>query len=102
MRTVKTDQTGPMPRLWVDAQADLSLCWAHMPFCWFCNEAAQILGCSTAVHWLYFVASVILTHLCLAFHRRDQIRHRKTWHLIGSSLHTRISVKMINSTPDIP
>ena len=26
---------------WVDAQADLSLGWAHMPFCWFCHEAAQ-------------------------------------------------------------
>ena len=27
---------------WADAQADLSLCWAHMPFCWFCHEAAQL------------------------------------------------------------
>ena len=26
----------------VDAQADLSLRWNHMPFCWFCHEAAQI------------------------------------------------------------
>ena len=25
----------------MDAQADLSLRWAHMPFCWFCHEAAQ-------------------------------------------------------------
>ena len=25
---------------WADAQADLSLRWAHMPFCWFCHEAA--------------------------------------------------------------
>ena len=33
-------------RLWsdrADAQADLSLRWAHMPFCWFCHDAAQIL-----------------------------------------------------------
>ena len=29
---------------WADAQADLSLHWAHMPFYWFCREAAQILG----------------------------------------------------------
>ena len=32
-------------RLWsdcVDAQADLSLRWGHMPFCWFCHAAAQI------------------------------------------------------------
>ena len=27
---------------WADAQADLSLRWAHMPFCWFCHVAAQI------------------------------------------------------------
>ena len=26
---------------WVDAQADLSLHWANMPFCWFCHEVAQ-------------------------------------------------------------
>ena len=27
---------------WADAQADLSLRWAHMPFCWFCHEVAHI------------------------------------------------------------
>ena len=27
---------------WADAQADLSLRWAHMPFCRFCHEAAQM------------------------------------------------------------
>ena len=27
---------------WVDAQADLSFRWVHMPFCWFCHEVAQI------------------------------------------------------------
>ena len=27
---------------WADAQADLSLRWAHMPFSWFCHEAAQM------------------------------------------------------------
>ena len=26
---------------WADAQADLSLRWAHMPFCCFCHSAAQ-------------------------------------------------------------
>ena len=36
MRTAKT-----LIRL-ADAQADLSLRWAHMPFCWFCHEAAHI------------------------------------------------------------
>ena len=28
---------------WVEAQADLSLRFAHMPFCWFCREAALSL-----------------------------------------------------------
>ena len=28
---------------WADAQADLSLRWAHMPFCWFCHEVAHML-----------------------------------------------------------
>ena len=32
-----SDQTGQM-----DAQADLSLCWAHMSFCWFCHVVTQI------------------------------------------------------------
>ena len=27
---------------WADAQADLRLRWAHMSFCWFCHEAAQM------------------------------------------------------------
>ena len=27
---------------WADAMADLSLRWAHMPFCWFCHEAARL------------------------------------------------------------
>ena len=31
---------------WVDAQADLSLCWAHMPFFWFCYKAAQMFSSS--------------------------------------------------------
>ena len=26
---------------WADAQADLSLRWAHMPLCWFCHEVAH-------------------------------------------------------------
>ena len=27
---------------WADAQADLSLCWAHRSFCWFCHAVAHI------------------------------------------------------------
>ena len=28
---------------WADAQVDLSLRWAHMPFCWFCRDTAHFL-----------------------------------------------------------
>ena len=28
---------------WVDAHADLSLCWAHIPFCWFCHVVAHFI-----------------------------------------------------------
>ena len=27
---------------WADAQTDQSLCWAHMPLCWFCHEVAHV------------------------------------------------------------
>ena len=36
MRTAKTDPQ--------DDQSDLSLRWAHMPFCWFCYAAAPIIS----------------------------------------------------------
>ena len=29
---------------WADAQAELSLRWAHMPFCWFCHALAHLLS----------------------------------------------------------
>ena len=28
---------------WADAQADLSLRWAHSHFCWFCHKAAHLI-----------------------------------------------------------
>ena len=34
-RIAKTDHTGRM-------RADLSLPWAHRPFCWFCHAVAQM------------------------------------------------------------
>ena len=36
-RSSDSDQTDRM-----DAQADLSLHWVHMPFCWFCHALAQL------------------------------------------------------------
>ena len=42
--------------LQADAQADLSLRWVHMPFCWFCHEVAHLcnplyLEAETALTW---------------------------------------------------
>ena len=45
---------------WADAQADLSLRWTYMPFCWFCHEAAHFM---TAV-WLH-PRLILLWHLML-------------------------------------
>ena len=38
---------------WADAQAHLSIRWAHMPFCWFCHEAAQIFLHFNMMHTLW-------------------------------------------------
>ena len=43
---------------WADAQADLSLRWAHMPFCWFWHEAAQF----TMYEILYAKPLTMLLH----------------------------------------
>ena len=32
----------------------LGECWAHMPFCWFCHEVAQILGSKMKVFIMLF------------------------------------------------
>ena len=42
-----SNQTGQMHRL-------ICLCWAHMPFCWFCHAAAQISNCKI---WWFFMHS---------------------------------------------
>ena len=34
---------------WADAQADLSLCWAHMPFCWLCGYPCYLELCDHVI-----------------------------------------------------
>ena len=36
---------------WADAETDLSLRWAHMPFCWFCREAVYL---SKVADWKFY------------------------------------------------
>ena len=38
---------------WVDTQADLSLCWVHRSFCWFCCGVAQIYSLPFPSSFLY-------------------------------------------------
>ena len=40
---------------WAHAQADLSLRWEHMPFCWFCHDAAQIFAYFSLTYFPLFV-----------------------------------------------
>ena len=37
-----------------DAQSDLSLHWAHMPFCWFCHEVANLFSSNWQLHEIPF------------------------------------------------
>ena len=55
---------------WADAQAHLSLHWAHMPFCWFCHEAAQmycwnLLKCTAVTYGAFSILSSITIKLKL-------------------------------------
>ena len=61
---------------WADALADPNLRWAHMPLCWFCHEAAQMMFGSR------YLETVILTlmqiehcqaNLCLRAFRHDKV-----------------------------
>ena len=67
---------------WVDAQADLTLCWAHMAFCWFCHNAAQLFLVFWVTFWNIKLARLAL--LCNDVYSSGHIetvfepRHEKT------------------------
>ena len=48
---------------WVDSQADLSLCWAHIPFCWFCFVVDHIWH---KVHSVNLSLTYNITKTCTA------------------------------------
>ena len=53
---------------WVDAQADLSLRCAHMPFCWFCHWVVHILCTSYAIFaifWKTFQCLIVHDTICV-------------------------------------
>ena len=62
MHSEDSYQTERMPRL-----SDLSLRWAHRPFCWFCHEAAQLCIKFTSNRAMY-------VPLCVLFEHRKDVR----------------------------
>ena len=60
---------------WADAQADLRIRWAQMPFCWFCHAAAHLLQIAfarrkkdvTDKQLLHFTRCYELTNYYLGF-----------------------------------
>ena len=48
---------------WADAQADLSLPWAHMSFCWFCRALAEMCVRSFASSVKHHNKTQIITKL---------------------------------------
>ena len=72
---------------WADAQADLSLRWAHRSFCWFCHEAAQIRNLSIATgpgqlkfaHIYYYYYYYLLFTARHSFWTESIARWAKKW-----------------------
>ena len=92
---------------WAEAQADLSLRWAHMPLCWFCREAAQMwipfsrltFNCAPA----YRASDLVGSHLkflikwvgtsCSVFVRSGSSGFNSGWHTSGFGVKINISIK---------
>ena len=63
---------------WADARADQSLRWAHMPFCWFCHEAAHF-SCDGIFHSHLSPVkdSYILSYICQM--QGNVVIHQGVW-----------------------
>ena len=106
MRTAKTDQNGRMPRLiWVSAHSDLSLRWAHMPFCWLCHEAVQIaminsfiLGCDnqagTEKSLTAIERDILVPCVRMVYHRWCNHRSRVSSAVSRSNKNTTINITL--------
>ena len=76
---------------WADAQADMSLCWVHVPFCWFCHEAAQIrnyrqrkLDCDQILHLCFshmLNKAGFVSHIWLNYKNWKKKKKKKNAHL---------------------
>ena len=66
---------------WADAQAELSLRWAHMLFCWFCHAADQLLSfkkLKAIDDWSIYIISHVITKPVFRDVRPDEPHHAKT------------------------
>ena len=64
---------------WADDQADLSLLWAHMPFCWFCHEVAHFMA-----HFRELPEDVReVSHVCLQCHNQNSKTLAGSWSWAG-------------------
>ena len=50
---------------WADAQADLSVRWVHMPFCWFCHEVAHLCTVMILNFWTEKSGQTVQTQIRL-------------------------------------
>ena len=68
---------------WADAQADLSLCLAHMPLCWFCRALAHVcfhgVRRNIWIHnsrqeslWIHIILFLLLLFVCVEVLRPNQ------------------------------
>ena len=74
---------------WVDAQADLSLHWVHMPFCWFCHEAAHFVLHGEAQSRKMFRPLHVILLVFMQTAKTDQTgwMHRLIWVFAGRTCH---------------
>ena len=62
-----------------DAQADLSIRWAHMPFCWFCHEVAQLMkGYKKIRQSVYFELLQYTGNYSLQYHKKT-VQNMSSW-----------------------
>ena len=69
---------------WADAQADLSLRWAHVSVCWFWHEMAHIdvirslgLWCQVSDRFLLLPGKIFLSRMVTRERERERERERK-------------------------
>ena len=67
---------------WADAQAELSLRWAHMPFCWFCHVAAEF--CFNYFKPCGYLRSESPGQHCFGNHEQEKLLFHFTAHCVAA------------------